>query len=401
MYLARGPFPASIRLAVDQEWRLGWNDTLNKLFWFSTITKEECDFGKTPEGYDIHDVGDWCRMKDSGTNRYYWQNFRTDEISDTDECPKVAFGKYALHDGFLVSHNPYGVRRQNPTFDKRATRHFRQSNQHCAQEINDGPMTQKPRIEEESSNVMAEETKENRRIANRDKVRKCRERMDEVSTAVAKLENTLRKRLFRQKEKHTKIWFRCDDHLLPTTDKKLDHQTKENQKIANRDRVRKCRANMTDLQKAVAKMENTLRKRLFRQNEKQRRIPFLCDRPLPKSKPSEQTDEMKEKKKAKAAEEMRTYRSKLSTEKKDEVKKQNKKRKAEIIQLEKEWETSPERIIRLDCLAYNTRKSMCKKRAARGGKTLKEMASQKYYTDTHMYNTSWGTSKASKKKKTG
>ena len=334
MYLARGPFPASIRLAVDQEWRLGWNDTLNKLFWFSTITKEECDFGKTPEGYDIHDVGDWCRMKDSGTNRYYWQNFRTDEISDTDECPKVAFGKYALHDGFLVSHNPYGVRRQNPTFDKRATRHFRQSNQHCAEEINNGPMIQKPRIEEESSNVMAEETK-------------------------------------------------------------------ENQKIANRDRVRKCRANMTDLQKAVAKMENTLRKRLFRQNEKQRRIPFLCDRPLPKSKPSEQTDEMKEKKKAKAAEEMRTYRSKLSTEKKDEVKKQNKKRKAEIIQLEKEWETSAERIIRLDCLAYNTRKSMCKKRAARGGKTLKEMASQKYYTDTHMYNTSWGTSKASKKKKTG
>ena len=159
---------------------------------------------------------------------------------------------------------------------------------------------------------MAEETKENKRIANRNKVRKCRQMMDEVTKAVAKLENTLRKRLFRQKEKNPQIEFRCDDHLLPT-EKQLEqrHQKTKEQKASDRERVR-------------------------------------------------------------------TYRSKLSTEKKEEAKKQNTKRKAELRQLKIAQESSLERIQRLEQQAYTKRKSIAKKNG-----TSLISSSKDYYMRKH------------------
>ena len=235
------------------EWELNFSLSRKQLYWYNTKTKKLYEHDEIPDGVSISDVGDRCLVRNPIEKTYHWYNFRTNTLEEKYSGPIVTspvktMGWRDYPDGVRFNANPYGRRRQHPAFDERPTRLWRQWNQirikdngDCKEVIDDEPAAKKQKIEEEeSTNAMAEETKENRRIANRDKVRKCRERMDEVSTAVAKLENTLRKRLFRQKEKHTKIWFRCDDHLLPTTDKKLDHQKTEEQKTSDRDRVRTC-----------------------------------------------------------------------------------------------------------------------------------------------------------------
>ena len=311
-------------MATLHEWRLGFSKTVRKLYWFNIKTKFECDYGETPDGVSISNVGDWCRMWSRTNKSHFWYNFRTHEKSDTEECPKVTLGEFEKQDGVLVSVNPYGLRRQHPDFDERATRHWRQWNQcrteddgDCTEEIDNGPVTKKQKKQEDSSNAMAVGTQEKQQMANRDRVRKCRAKMNDVQIAVAKLENTLRKRLFRQKEKRPRVTYRCELRL-PPTDKQM-----------------------------------------------------------------EQTDQTKETKRAKAAEKMRIYRSNLSAEKKDETKKQNTKRKAELRQLERDRETSLERIQRLEQQAYTTRKSLCKTKY--GDKKYGDAFLQRATTDYYIY----------------
>ena len=316
-----GPFKDKKR-----RYQLGWSKIEKKLYFVDNETGLRSN--EMPDGIGTTDVGDWLELWSQSNQCHYWFNHRTGKISDTEKCPlptaatvSGAAGRMngtvdLRRDGLQVSDNPYGhgLHRQHPDFDARATRKWRHWKNNSTEEIDDGLVTKERKEEKESSNAMAEETK-------------------------------------------------------------------ENQRIANRDRVRACRARKNPIRKAVAKLRNTLGKRLLRQNEKR---PYHCDVPVLTDKQWKQADQVQEQKKAKATEEMRKYRAQLSTEKKDEQRKRNTKRKAELRQLQKERETSLERIQRLEQQAYTTRKSMCKKIYGdkKYGNTFGDMAASDYYMTT-------------------
>jgi len=257
---------------MKQQFVLGWSKTQEKLYWLDKETGLRCD--EIPDGIGSSDVGDWLYCWSRSNGRHYWVNYRTGEKSDTEMCPPKATrasiqgtncpgsSEHCIDiDGLHQGDYPkdHRLHRQHPMFDERATKRWREWNKHHTEEINDGPITKKRNEEVESTNGMAEETKENRGIANRDRVRKCRAKKNSGRKAVAKLQNTLGKRLLRQKEKRPFNY--CDMQLDELNEKKKAKASQE---------MRIYRSKLSAEKKDEMKKQNTKRKAELRKLEKER-----------------------------------------------------------------------------------------------------------------------------------
>ena len=111
-----------------KEWELNWSRSRQKLFWFNNKTNVQYKFDEIPDGISISDVGDRCLLWSVTKQCYYWYNFRThtlEEKAGSIVTSPVYNGWLAEYrDGVDNRVNPYGRRRQHPSFDARPTRHW-------------------------------------------------------------------------------------------------------------------------------------------------------------------------------------------------------------------------------------------------------------------------------------